>query len=174
MPRACGCCTTLAGDATAQEVEDSYQAFFDLDRALTDKLSNNAPGMVGLRQALEEIHDLSKRLAGGGGENATTPSSNDGGTATGGEGLPGGGTGGSFQMNLSGVSTREEAYRLIGQVADALARIEPHSPIPDLLHRAIELGRMPFRRLIKELIRDGANLSQVYREFGIKDEEVPS
>ena len=36
------------------------------------------------------------------------------------------------------------------QVADALARIEPHSPIPDLLRRAVELGRMPFRRLIKE------------------------
>jgi hypothetical protein len=43
-----------------------------------------------------------------------------------------------------------------------------------LLRRAIELGRMPFKKLIKELIRDAANLSQVYREFGIKDEEVPS
>ena len=33
---------------------------------------------------------------------------------------------------------------------------------------------MPFRRLIKELIRDSANLELIYREFGIKADEVPS
>jgi type VI secretion system protein ImpA len=161
---------TLARDTTAQEIADSYQAFLDLDRALTEKLSNNAPGMVGLRQALEEINDLAQRItaATGGGEAAAqTPGE--------GAAVPAGGSmGGSFQVNLSAVSNREEAYRLISQVADALARIEPHSPIPDLLRRAVELGRMPFRKLIKELIRDGGNLSQVYREFGIKDEEVPA
>ena len=77
---------------------------------------------------------------------------------------------GAVQVNLSSVSSREEAYRVIGQVADALERIEPHSPIPDLLRRAVELGRMPFRRLIKELVADGGSLTQIYREFGIKDD----
>jgi len=159
----------LASPDTAKEIEESYQAFLDLDSALTDKLNNNAPGMVGLRQALEEIHDLAKRMSGGGG--AAMDTSSDA-TATQQSGGAQGGS--SFQANLSSVSTREEAYRLIGQVADALERIEPHSPIPDLLRRAISLGKMPFRRLIKELIHDGGNLTQVYREFGIKEDEASS
>jgi type VI secretion system protein ImpA len=151
----------------AREIDESYQACLDLDGALTEKLNNHAPGMVGLRQALEEIRELAKRLSVGSGDApALSADNHSGGGAT--SAAPGGG----FQMNLSGVSTRDEAYRLIGQVADALARIEPHSPIPDLLRRAVELGRMPFKRLIKELIRDGGNLSQVYREFGIKEDEV--
>ncbi len=148
---------------TAAEIAESYQAFLDLDRALTEKLNNNAPGMIGLRQALEEINDLARRLSGGG------ETANSGDESAGAE-SGGGSTGGAFQMNAGSVSSREDAYRLIGQIADSLARIEPHSPIPDLLRRAVELGRMPFRRLIKELVVDGGNLTQIYREFGIKDE----
>ena len=51
--------------------------------------------------------------------------------------------------------------------------MEPHSPIPDLLRRAVELGRMPFRRLITQLIRDPGQLAEVFREFGIKEGEDP-
>jgi type VI secretion system protein ImpA len=51
--------------------------------------------------------------------------------------------------------------------------MEPHSPIPYLLERAVEMGRMPFPMLVKELIRDMAQLGEVYREFGIKDAEPP-
>src|SRR5262249_39141093 len=68
------------------------------------------------------------------------------------------------------MATRDQIYRTISQAADALQRIEPHSPIPDLLRRAVELGQMPFRRLIKELVQDGNSLAQVYREFGIRDD----
>lgn len=156
-----------------EDIDASFQAFFALDSALTEKLGNNAPGMVGLRQTLEQIHELAKRMSSGASATEETPvatSSNGAPAAPSASGLPSGG----FQVNLSGLATREEAYRLIGQVADALARIEPHSPIPDLLRRAVELGRMPFRRLIKELIHDGGNLAQVYREFGIREEDVSS
>jgi type VI secretion system protein ImpA len=160
------------------EIAECNQAFLDLEQALVAKLDANAPGMIGLRQALEEARALADRMATADGAGAIQPGGEpgaaEGGSGGGGGGSPAGGAMGAFQVNLSAVSTREEAYRLIGQVADALARIEPHSPIPDLLRRAIELGRMPFKKLIKELIRDSANLSQVYREFGIKDEEVPS
>lgn len=153
----------------AADIAGAYKAFLDLDRALTEKLNNNAPGMIGLRQVLEEINDLAQRLAGGGGSNGeatTEPAANASATPT-----SGGGTSGGPAMNLGAVATREEAYRAIRQIADTLERIEPHSPIPDLLRRAIDLGRMPFRRLIKELIRDNGNLTEVYREFGIKADE---
>lgn len=166
----------LATDTTAAEIDEVVAAYFELDRVLTERLENNAPGMIGLRQTLEETQTIVQRLAGAAG-GATSGGDAEPGTngaslvASGGAPL---GSGAAFSVNLSSVQSREDAYRLIEQIADALQRLEPHSPIPDLLRRALELGRMPFRRLIRELIRDAGNLSQVYREFGIKEEEAPA
>jgi hypothetical protein len=51
-----------------------------------------------------------------------------------------------------------------------LQQIEPHSPIPYLVKRAVELGALPFPRLIQQLIRDGNVLTELKREMGIKDD----
>ena len=157
---------TLATDTLAQEVAECVAEFYDLDKALTEKLQNKSPGMVGLRQVLDQILDLVKKMSGHalGGETAV-----EGGAAT-----PGGGgqSIGGFSINVGSAQNREEIYRMIERLADALATIEPHSPIPDLLKRALKLGRMPFRRLIKELVTDAGHLAQIYREFGIKEEDA--
>ena len=50
-----------------------------------------------------------------------------------------------------------------------LRELEPHSPVPYLIQRAIELGELPFPKMIKELIRDVAILSELNRELGIKE-----
>lgn len=158
---------TLKNDAVAGEIEAMHQAFFDLDRALTEKLGNNAPGMIGLRNAIEELHEVARRLSkGDSAERGSEAAESSDGAAN--SGAPRSSAG--VPMNLGSIGTREDAYRMIGQIADQLERIEPHSPIPDLLRRAVELGRMPFRRLIRELVQDGGHLTQIYREFGIKDD----
>jgi type VI secretion system protein ImpA len=70
----------------------------------------------------------------------------------------------------SGVpATRAEAYRQLAQAAAVLRELEPHSPIPYLVQRAVELGALPFPMLLKELIRDANILAEVNREFGIKE-----
>jgi type VI secretion system protein ImpA len=70
----------------------------------------------------------------------------------------------------SGVlTTRAEAYRQLAQVAGQLQQLEPHSPIPYLVQRAVELGSLPFPQLIKALIRDVNVLAELNREFGIKE-----
>ena len=63
-----------------------------------------------------------------------------------------------------------EVYQQLAEIANLLQEMEPHSPIPYLIQRAVELGGMPFPRLIQELVRDGGVIEEMNRELGIKDE----
>jgi len=68
----------------------------------------------------------------------------------------------------------KEAPSLLDQVVAATRpQSEPHSPIPFLIKRAVELGALGFPQLLKELVRDAAALSDVQRFVGIKEEQTP-
>jgi type VI secretion system protein ImpA len=66
------------------------------------------------------------------------------------------------------LGTRAEAYRMLHQAADLLQTIEPHSPIPYLVRRAIRLGQMKFPDLMRELIRESAVLDELERLMGLE------
>ena len=66
------------------------------------------------------------------------------------------------------MSTREDIYNELALAASALERLEPHSPVPFLVRRAVELGALPFPLLMQELIRDANVLTEMNRELGIK------
>ncbi len=68
--------------------------------------------------------------------------------------------------------SRADAYRQLANAAALLQRLEPHSPIPYLVQRAVELGALPFPQLMKALIRDANVLTELNRELGIKAEEA--
>jgi predicted component of type VI protein secretion system len=59
------------------------------------------------------------------------------------------------------INTREQAYETLARIANFLARIEPHSPVPYLLHRAIAWGGMSLKELLPELLHDQAALKDV-------------
>lgn len=59
------------------------------------------------------------------------------------------------------IQTREQAYEALVQIANFLARLEPHSPVPYLLHRAIAWGGMSLKELLPELLHDQAALKDV-------------
>ena len=69
--------------------------------------------------------------------------------------------------------TREGLYRQLGEIAAALRRIEPHSPIPFLLERCVKLGGMPFPELMRAMIREAAAINDVERLLGIEKKETP-
>ena len=62
---------------------------------------------------------------------------------------------------------RERLYRQLSQIADALKRIEPHSPIPYLLERCVKLGAMPFPDLMREVIRESGTIDELDRLLGL-------
>ncbi len=62
-----------------------------------------------------------------------------------------------------GIRSRAEAYQRLAEAADFLARTEPHSPVPYLIRRAIGWGSLSLEELLPELIRDSAQLAEIYR-----------
>ena len=65
------------------------------------------------------------------------------------------------------VTSREQAFRQIQQLADYFKKVEPHSPTAYLLEKAVRWGRYPFPRLMKELVQDEPTLTELYRVMGI-------
>lgn len=59
------------------------------------------------------------------------------------------------------VRSRDDAYRMLVEIARFLERTEPHSPVPHLLRRAIAWGRMSLPELLQELMSDQGNVFQL-------------
>jgi type VI secretion system protein ImpA len=147
-------------DTALADLNEALAEMSQLAQLLDDKLGKGvAPAFTGMRQAAEEARGLltdilqRKRPASA----LESDSSGDGsGAAT---GAP------------RAVTSRAEAYRQLAHAAAVLQELEPHSPIPYLVQRAVELGSLPFPQLIRQLIRDPNVLNELSREFGIKQTE---
>ena len=63
-------------------------------------------------------------------------------------------------------ATREGLYQQLLTAASALQEMEPHSPVPYLILKAVELGRLPFPQLMQRLIREESVLTEMSRELG--------
>jgi type VI secretion system protein ImpA len=139
-----------------EDVNQCVDELTQLLQSLNGKMGPAAPGLIDLRAAVEDCRKLVKQmLSQKGGEEAE-----DGeGAAEGGGGIAG------------KVGSRDQAYRQLAQAAAVLRQLEPHSPIPYLIQRAVELGSMPFPQLIRALIREQNVLTELNRELGIKEAE---
>jgi predicted component of type VI protein secretion system len=67
-------------------------------------------------------------------------------------------------------ATRTEAYRKLAEAADTLMRIEPHSPTPYLVRRAIAWGGMSLAELMRHFIDSGYDLKTLYTMLGMGGE----
>jgi type VI secretion system protein ImpA len=147
------------------DLNSASQELQGLTKSLGEKMGAVAPGLTGLRQALEECRMLAQQMV----NIKAPPGSEDEGGGEAGGGESGGGEG----KPRRAAGSREEAYRQLAQAAAILQQLEPHSPIPYLVQRACALGALPFPQMIKALIREPNVLSELARELGIKEEEAP-
>lgn len=148
-------CQTLAED-----VEQSAEELEQLERGLADKMADSAPALSELRRALEDCRLLTRQILQRKGplsEEKPSPPSSDGAAPP------------TSAAPPTAATSRAEVYRQLREAANRLQQLEPHSPIPYLIHRAVALGALPFPRLIKELIRDDNILQELNREFGIQE-----
>jgi|SRR5579871_74744 len=61
------------------------------------------------------------------------------------------------------ITSRDEAYRRLAEAAEYLARVEPHSPAPYLVRRAIQWGSLSLPQLLPELVRNQTELAEIFR-----------
>jgi type VI secretion system protein ImpA len=59
------------------------------------------------------------------------------------------------------INGREDAYRKLSQIANYLAGIEPHSPVPALIRRAVTWGHMPFEELMRDLMQNNGEIQRM-------------
>jgi type VI secretion system protein ImpA len=59
------------------------------------------------------------------------------------------------------INNREDAYRKLSQIANYLATIEPHSPVPALIRRAVTWGHMPFEELMRDLMQNNGEIQRM-------------
>jgi type VI secretion system ImpA family protein len=70
--------------------------------------------------------------------------------------------------NPGTIRTRDDAYRQLAEAADFLARIEPHSPTPYLVRRAVAWGNKKFEDLIPELVQNNQELEEIFQLLRIE------
>lgn len=162
-------CETLSAD-----IDECVAELTSLTQALADRIGADAPGMIYLRGALEDVRQLVGRIKTDKtpleGESSSSAETGTSDSAEGGSEAPM--VGGRMVLPSAGATNREDAYRLLSHAASMLRKLEPHSPVPWLVERAIHLGKLEFPQLIRELLRENAALGELYREFGIKGEDA--
>ena len=66
------------------------------------------------------------------------------------------------------IRSRADAYRQLEGIANFLQSIEPHSPTPYLVRRAVSWGRMPLPKLMQEVLREEGDLNRLFTVLGLK------
>jgi type VI secretion system protein ImpA len=62
---------------------------------------------------------------------------------------------------------REDAYAALESLADYLTRLEPHSPAPFLIRRAVKWSRMSLPEVLAEVVREEGDLNRLVNVLGI-------
>jgi type VI secretion system protein ImpA len=155
-------CVTIADD-----LKQALEELGELTKLLDGKMGQAAPGMTGLRQVLGECHTAAQQILRLKPDDGAAPvRAGSVVPATRGNGQP------PSTRPAPGTS-REAIYAQLKQSAAVLRQLEPHSPIPYLIERAVELGKKPFPELIRALIREPNVLAELSREFGIEGAPAP-
>jgi type VI secretion system protein ImpA len=141
-----------------------------LDRALDAAMGRHAPGLSGIREALGQCAVLADQVLAqkgpGPAVTAAAPAAS----------LPpvpvavGPSMPSAPPVPHRLATNRAQLYQQIAETAAALKQLEPHSPIPYLLQRAVELGALPFPELMKVLVRNPEVLDMMNRELGISQD----
>ena len=150
---------------TFEQLNACLEEFDGLCAQLEEKCGpSDAPPSSTLRNALNACGEIAKGMVdvkvgttGEEGDDGEEGTSAEGDAARG--GVPG------------KIKTREDAFKVLNQVAMYFKQTEPHSPLSYALERLVRWGKMPLPELLDELIADESSRGSVYRLVGIPPRE---
>jgi type VI secretion system protein ImpA len=151
--------------ALVEDLDRAAEQLQALGKFLEEKVGRDAMSLTDLNTAVSDCRSLARQILkrkGPVGDDAEAAEEAAG--AEEGAAETGGGRGGKS------MKTRADVYARLAEAADLLERLEPHSPIPWLIRKAVELGALPFPKLMQALIRDENVLTEMRRELGLKEE----
>lgn len=152
-----------------------------LDLFFEEHCPRDGPSLQGLRSSLERIDKLMRQWVhekGGAfgpdgseadqGDEADAPEAEEQAEMTE-KDSPSEQVSGDGSLAAGPISSRAEAYRRLEEIADFLARAEPHSPTPYLIKRAVTWGNMSFGELLVELMESGGDHQRILRLLGLDE-----
>lgn len=151
--------------ATVGAIDEALAEVAALKSLGDERFGDDAPLFVELDNLLVDCRDHLRRAQapeGGLDEGAADAA----GAAGAGFGAAGGGAGAAGGPG-GPIASRDHAYRILREVADYLRRVEPHSPAPLLIDRAVKWGGMSFEDLLQDVVKHGDVRAQVRELLGL-------
>ena len=145
-------------------LEASLELVGELDRLLEEKCAKEAPSLAGVRGAFANMQGLVQNVLRNRGE---VPAMAEQSKAAPAAAEPADAPPPSAASYDGTIHDREQAYRLILEIAEFLARTEPHSPTPYLLRRAYSWGMMPLHELLGEMTRGRNDMAALFELLGL-------
>lgn len=143
-------------------LNDGLTALQTLESTLDAQLGEDAPGLSAMRNLLERIEVVLVAEARRRGMTTSTPSE---GAAS--EALSSGHA--RAEDAVVGSLDRREVYAALADIAHALETIEPHSPVPYLIRRAVAWGGLNTAQLYSEVfVRCGGQIN-IFELLGLGD-----
>jgi type VI secretion system protein ImpA len=158
------------------DIAEAKAAVSELTEALRERMgSANMPPTSQLRDTLDAIAEMVRRIAGPLAEepvDAPGEAEGEGAEAEAGGGGPGGGRAGTARPGT--FETREQAFAMLLAVAKFFRDREPHSPLSYTLEEAVRRGRLPLPELLSELLGDDETRNRLLTAAGIKPPPPPA
>jgi type VI secretion system protein ImpA len=170
-------------DQLVQQIsrQEAYQATLETEQALTQcsglvtalnaRLGEAAPSMEGLSQALSDCAGLAQHILALKGGPPTDDIESAAADAVAAEGNANVAAVASEEGRMAStndiqraVLARSDVYRRLSEVGEQLRILEPHSPVPFLVRKAIAWGNLPFPELLRTLAREEGLMSMLSRE----------
>jgi len=148
--------------ALLNECWEDYRA---LDKAMDEKFANQTPGLGVLRKSLDGIRTQVEKYVKEKRILEPDPIEVQEGEAPA-EGAAEG-TGGGAGPLTGPLKSRKDALRKLAEVAQYFRQTEPHSPVSYLADRAIRWGEMPLDSWLEDVIKDPAVLSHLRETLGV-------
>jgi type VI secretion system protein ImpA len=151
----------------ATETADAWQV---LGNTLDERAGGDAPPTNQVREVLEQIQEVAGRFApplemetpdqgmASAPEEATPPLMEE---------SPGTMRGGAVAAP-GGFASREDALRVLAQIAEFFQQTEPHSPLAYTIKDAVRRGRMTWLELLEEMVPDVGSRSAILSSLGIR------
>ncbi len=167
LARAIAATPTDRLNTLAEDIDQSLAELEQFVAALDAKMGDRGPGLVNVGEAASKCQFMVRQVL-----SETAPISPE---SPPDESEPASGDADPALPSARSPGSRADAYAQLDRAASVLQRLEPHSPIPYLVKRAVQLGSLPFPQLMKQLIRDTNVLDELDRELGVPSaaEESP-
>lgn len=145
-------------------LETGLQALDVLETTLAEQMPDDAPGFGAMRDLLERVEAMLQAESRRRGIRAVTEEDGD---ATDRMVLP---RHADVDGEISGSAERREAYAALARIGQTLERIEPHSPVPYLIRRAVAWGNLNTAELYREVfVRCGGQIN-IFELLGLEEQ----